>query len=352
MSTEPASVAVGVCSVAHLHASAYADVLAGLDGVELVGVADEEAERGRRFADEHDTRLRSREELLAAADGVVVCSANAEREPWIEAAADAGVDVLSEKPLGTSAAEARALTATCESAGVALSVAMPLRHSVPARRARERLDDVGELTALSGTNRGHLPGGWFADPERSGGGAVMDHTVHVVDLVHWLTGTRVAEVYAETATRFGDGGSGGEREGGSERASGSESQVEDVNVLSMALSDGTPFLLDGSWSKPDAWESWGDATLELTGTDGVVDVDCFAQRFRVTRDAEPAGVSSVFYGTDPNRRMLERFVETVRGGREAEPATTGHEGAAALAVVDAAYESAAAGEPVAVDYSD
>ena len=157
----------------------------------------------------------------------------------------------------------------------------------------------------------------------------MDHTVHIVDLVHWLTGQRVAEVYAETATRFTD------------------ASVEDVNVLSMTLEDGTPFLLDGSWSKPDAWESWGDAFLEITGTDGVIDVDCFAQRYRVTRDEAPEGVSSVFYGTDPNRRMLERFAETVRG---TEPASPARDAVDALAVVDAAYRSAERTEAVAVEY--
>lgn len=323
------TVSIGICSVAHLHAEAYADVLADLADVELVGIADSDAERGREFASEAGAEFRSREDLLDRADGVVVCSTNADRGEWIRPAAEAGVDVLSEKPLGTSQAEARTLTAFCADAGVDLSVAMPLRHSVPARQARDRLADVGELTALSGANRGHFPGRWFADPDRSGGGAVMDHTVHIVDLVHWLTGARVGEVYAETATRFTD------------------AEIEDVNVLSMELGDGTPFLLDGSWSKPDAWESWGDATLEVTGTRGVLDLDCFAQRFRVTRDEEPSGVSSVFYGTDPDRLMIERFVETVRGGT---PATPGEDAADALAVVEAAYQSVSSGAPVTVDY--
>lgn len=320
---------IGICSVAHPHASAYADILSTLDDVEFAGVADENATRGREFADDHGTWFRSGETLLETADGVVVCSANADRDRWIRPAAKAGVDILSEKPLSTSAAGARALSATCVDAGVALSVAMPLRHSVPAQQVRERLDAVGPLLALSGTNRGHFPGGWFADPDRSGGGAIMDHTVHIVDLVHWLTDSRVASVYAESATRFTD------------------AEVEDVNVLSMTLADGTPFLLDGSWSKPDEWESWGDATLEVTGSDGVVKLDCFAQRFRVTRDADPSGVSSVFYGTDPNRVMLERFVETVHGSA---PACPGSDAVEALAVVDAAYESITSGAPVTVDY--
>ena len=323
------TVAAGLCSVAHPHAAAYAEILTDLADVEFVGIADNAAERGREFAEENGTRFRSREELFDRADGTVVCSTNTTRGEWIRAAADADVDVLAEKPLGTSATEARELTAFCDDAGVALSVALPLRHTVPTRHACKRLDAVGEITALSGTNRGRFPGGWFADPDRSGGGAVMDHTVHVVDLVHWLTGLRVGEVYAETATRFAD------------------IEVEDVNVLSMALEDGTPFLLDGSWSRPDAWESWGDATLEITGTLGVLDLDVFAQRFQVTRDTAPSGVSSVFYGTDPNRRMLERFTETIRGRSAASP---GGDAADALAVVEAAYESVTTGQSIDVEY--
>ncbi|WP_152043108.1 Gfo/Idh/MocA family protein [Salinigranum salinum] len=324
------TVSVGLCSVAHVHAGAYADLLSdSLPGVEFVGVADERTERGRRFAADHDIQLRSRDALFERADGVVVCSTNADRGEWVHAAADAGVDVLAEKPLGTSADEAAAITAACADAGVSLSVAMPLRHSVPARQARDCLDALGELVALSGTNRGQFPGGWFADPAESGGGAVMDHTVHVVDLVHWLTGARVTEVYAETATRFTD------------------ADVEDVNLLSMTLGAETPFSLDGSWSRPEAWDAWGNATLEITGTRGVVHLDCFAQRFRVTRDGDDGGTSSVFYGTDPNRVMLERFAETLRG---ADPAVPGDTAVEALAVVDAAYESAASGRAVAVEY--
>jgi predicted dehydrogenase len=96
----------------------------------------------------------------------------------------------------------------------------------------------------------------------------MDHTVHIIDLVHRLTDTRVAEVYAETGTRFTD------------------AAVEDVNVLSMELDDGTPFLLHGSWSKPDEWPSWGDASLEVTGTENVLELNCFAQRFEVVCDED------------------------------------------------------------------
>ena len=44
----------------------------------------------------------------------------------------------------------------------------------------------GEVIAIKATNRGMCPWGWFVDIGLSGGGAVMDHTVHVLDLMRDL----------------------------------------------------------------------------------------------------------------------------------------------------------------------
>lgn len=329
--TDP--VRVGICSTAHLHAGAYAPAVQSLAGAELVGVADEDDERGREFARNHEVAYLAADALLESVDAAVVCSTNAAHREWAERAADAGVDVLSEKPLAPTVEDARAAVAACESAGVHLGVAMPLRFSEPAREARTALEEgrLGALKAIVGTNRGQMPGGWFTDPDAAGGGAAMDHTVHVVDLVGWLTGERVAEVYAETGTRFYD------------------LPVEDVTVLSMTLSDGTHLSLDGSWSRPENFDFWGDATVSLVGTDATVDVDCFAQTLTHVDDREgSAGISSVYWGTDPNAGLVSDFVSAVRDDRP--PETTGTEGVEAVAVVEAVYESAERGEPVDVEY--
>ena len=318
----------GILSAAHTHTDAYAGLLAGREDCELVGVADENEERGREATTCHGADYLPADDLLEEIDACVICAANADHRRWFERAAEAGVAVLCEKPLAPTVDEARAIVDCWEETGIVAGVAMPLRFCGPAKRARERLteDAVGPLRSLSGTNRGKMPGGWFADPEAAGGGAVMDHSVHIVDLATHLTGERVAEVYAETATRFHD------------------VAVEDVNVLSMELEDGTPFLLDGSWSKPDSWHTWGDATLELVGTEGTIAIDYTDQSLLHTTDA---GVGTAFYGPDANAALIEDFVESVREGRD--PEVTPDEGLAAVAVVEAAYESAEAGEPVAVE---
>lgn len=327
------STALGLLSVAHVHAASYAPILSELPDAEFVGVTDESPKHGESFADEFDTTYLEPDALLERADGVVVCATNDEHLDWVRMAAAAGVDVLCEKPLATTTAVADDVISICDGYGVELRVAMPLRHSVPAKRAKTAVEngDVGALRAISGTNRGKMPGGWFTDPDAAGGGAAMDHTVHIVDLVHWLTGERVTEVYAELGNRF------------------YEMDVEDVNLLSMELSDGTQFSLDGSWSRPEQWDFWGDATLELVGTDGVVSVDCFDEKFKRTRDTgESPGIESVFWGEDPNVGLLDAFAETVEGGTET--LATGADGRDAVAVVEAVYESARRGEPTTVTY--
>lgn len=328
---------IGILSAAHVHTNGFATTLSDLAETELVGVADDDPSRGRDAADRFDVDYLPTEDLLERVDGVVVCSTNTTHGTWVDAAADAGVDILCEKPLGTTVSEAARLVRTCDRAGVNLGMCMPLRFSEPARRAKRAFDagSIGELMVATGTNRARLRNrhrtGWSADPEHAGGGAVMDHTVHIVDLVRWITGEEVREVTAELATMH-DGLS-----------------VEDVNVLSMELTDGTPFTLDGSWNRPETWDYWGDATLNLVGTDGELALDCFDQTFRHTRDTgDDPGINGVYWGSLPNEGMLLDFAHAIEEDRS--PAVTGEDGLREAAVCVATYESAASGEPAPVQY--
>ena len=76
---------------------------------------------------------------------------------------------------------------------------IPVRYNATVVRAKQMVDEgkLGRILAMKGTNRGRNPGGWFIDPKLSGGGAVMDHTVHVADIMRWITGAEVKDVYAE-----------------------------------------------------------------------------------------------------------------------------------------------------------
>jgi predicted dehydrogenase len=331
------TLSVGLLSTAHVHVERYADILADHDGVTLAGVTDSALEgvddgpgRDTREVDLRGVdRVSDPDELLNDVDAAVVCSRNVDKRGWFERAAAADVAVLCEKPFAPTVADAEEMVETWRETGIVAGVAMPLRFCAPVRRARESLesDDIGDILSVSGTNRGSMPGGWFADPNGAGGGAVMEHTVHIVDLVANLLEEWPAEVYAELETRMHD------------------IEVEDVAVLSMELGDGTPFLLDSSWSRPDVRQTRGDAGLELLGQDGTISIDCLGQPVAHTSDPEPgAGVET--YCVRARTRLVDDFVTAVREGRD--PAATPPDGLRAIRVIEAAYESAEAGKPIDV----
>src|SRR5712691_9390992 len=91
-------------------------------GVEIMGFADNDRERGNRVAQRFGAyQFPSYEALLAARpDGVVICSENNQHCQLAEMAAAAGAHVLCEKPLATTLEDCMAIVAACDRAGVKL----------------------------------------------------------------------------------------------------------------------------------------------------------------------------------------------------------------------------------------
>ncbi|MFB9809123.1 Gfo/Idh/MocA family oxidoreductase [Haladaptatus pallidirubidus] len=94
------TVRIGICSTAHLHADSYAASLTELSNAEFVGVTDvgDYVDDTLAKADEYGVDYLEPDELFTKVDGVIVCSTNADHATWVTRAADAGVDVLCEKP--------------------------------------------------------------------------------------------------------------------------------------------------------------------------------------------------------------------------------------------------------------
>ncbi|WP_227379444.1 Gfo/Idh/MocA family protein [Haladaptatus halobius] len=327
------TVSIGICSTAHANAEVYAALLSKLPEVDLIGISEQTTDRARKQANAIGTSAMSHRELMQAAEGIVICSTTAAHDELIDLALQQNVAILVEKPLATSLAKAKSIQDKCDESDVVTGMAMPLRYSLPMKRLKEQYEagTIGELIAVSGINRGRMPGGWFVDPELAGGGAVADHTDHIVDIVRWITGEEVQEVYAETDTRFYD------------------IPVEDVNLLSMTLSNGASFVLDGSWSTPQKNTFWGDASVELVGTKSTLSADCFGYQYTHVKDTGHGKHNeSIYWGADPNNALLRNFVTSIRG--ESTPATSLEDAVQTAAVIAAAYESVDRGEPVNVMY--
>jgi predicted dehydrogenase len=317
---------IGILSFAHLHAEAYINNLRAIPDVEMIGLADEDAARGRHFAELFNARyFESYAQLLAEKpDG-----------PLVELAAQAGVNILCEKPIATTLEDGRAMLEACRKAGVMLMIAFPMRFSASLLEVKARLDagDLGRVYCFNGTNQGELPRkgrDWFTDKELAGGGAVMDHTVHLADIFRWYTGSQVREVYAQTNHIFYAG----------------EVDVETGGLIMLTLENGVFASIDTSWSRPPYWPSWGGLTFEMVTERGAVLVDAFKQNLTVFS----AGLQRpewAFWGSDANQAMLNEFAAAIRERRQ--PAVTGEDGYRALQVALAAYESARTGQPVRLE---
>jgi len=323
---------IAILSAAHLHADSYAAALRDLAGVTLAVLWDNDAARGHEKAGEYGTEFEpDLDAALNECDAVIICSENIRHRELTERAAAAGKHVLCEKPLATTVENARAMIETCAQAGVLLGTAFPVRHSGPAFQMRDAISSgaLGSVLMIRGANRGTNPGGWFVDPALSGGGAVTDHTVHIADLIRFVTGEEITSVYAEADTHFYP-----------------DLGVEDCGLLMMGLSGGGFASLDPSWSRPNkAYPSWGDVRMQLTGTGGVATFDYTAQHTELYANAR-VRAAEMPWGDDGDQLMVADFVAAVRENRS--PLASGEDGLRAVEVVAAAYESLRTGCSVEV----
>ncbi|THE13611.1 Gfo/Idh/MocA family oxidoreductase [Bacillus timonensis] len=312
---------IGIISFAHMHANSYAAAIKEMAGVTLTGIADENEERGSKSSQLFDTvYYKNYQHLLDSdIDAVIVTSENNLHHQHVIAAAKAGKHVLCEKPLATNLKDIEEMIRVCKQNGVLLGTAFPVRFNTPIQHAKKVLEEgvLGDILAIKGTNRGTNPGGWFIDKAKSGGGAVLDHTVHVVDIMRWFTGAEVKEVYAEIGNVY------------------INHQIDDCGILTMEFTNGMFATLDCSWSRNSAYPTWGDVTMEIIGTNGTLKIDAFSQKFDFYSNQE--GVNWIGWGDDMDTGLIEDFIASVREGRA--PLATGHSGMKAVEVALAAYQS-------------
>lgn len=323
------TVRLGFISFAHGHQWSYAWGAKALPGVELVGASDPDASRRKQVADRLGIPAfaRNQDLLREGLDAVIVCSENALHVKDVKDAAAARAHVLCEKPLATTVADGRAMIKACAAAGVHLGTAFPCRYSTPVVRAHARVaaGAIGRVLGANTTNHGSMPGGWFANPKLSGGGAMIDHTVHVADLLRWFLNDEVAEVYAESG-----------------RLIYPKLKCDDCGVLSLRFRKGTIATLDASWSRVQGYPTWGDVTLKLWGERGLINVDAFGQLIMVWgQHPWQAG-----WGDNMDAGLVADFVDAIRDDRP--PTVTGTDGLRAVEVALAAYASARSQRPVLI----
>ena len=325
------NIRIGLLSFAHLHATSYAAHLQRQPSVEIVGLWNEDTRVAEEMAARYDiTRYDSADALVEAGlDGVVICSENVNHRPLVELAAGRVPYILCEKPIATTVEDGQAMIDLCSERGSKLQIAFPVRFHPVFAQLKQMLDrgDLGRILSVECTNHGSMPGGWFVERDLSGGGAVIDHTVHVIDLLRWFWGAEVTEVFAEVGESLVHPDLG----------------IDDAGMLSFTLANGVYGTLDTSWSRPPVYTTWGDVKIEVIAEGGVVYADMSKQHVSVS--ANRAGKTTWHaWGGDMDAGLVADFISAIREQRD--PSISGEDGLRALEAALAAYRSAEAGVPV------
>jgi predicted dehydrogenase len=325
-------VRIGMLGVAHLHADSYVDNLRAA-GALVIGVYDPDLVRARSWGAHHDVAVHEEADSLLsqAPDGVLVCSETVHHRELVEQAADAGCAVLCEKPLGVAHEDTARIVEVCAEADVSLMTAFPIRFHPAVQQLRKLISDgaLGTLRAMSGTNQSVMPmreRAWFADAALAGGGAMMDHIVHLADLFCWFTESVPEQVFAvENRIVHTD-----------------VVTVETSGLVMLTFDEGVFASIDCSWNRPLDFPSWGGIAMSAVGDGGIVDVDPLRQR--LTQFGGDRSYGWTPWGLDTNQLMIEEFLLAIRERRQ--PSVSGRDGLIATTAALLAMQSAAAGGPV------
>lgn len=321
---------------------------------EITAVCDVDPARATSFAESGDVSFVavSAEEVLASSyvDAVYVCTPTVGHADLVEAAAAAGKAVFCEKPLAFNGSAATRMADAVTAAGVVNQAGLVLRYSPTYAYIRERCRSAEGGEAMTAVFRddqffpvtGHYGSTWRADRSQAGAGALLEHSIHDVDVLGWLLGP-VSAVSAQTRNFAGHHG------------------IEDLGVVTFEFASGAVATLVSLWhdilSRPSLRRIevfrrglmlWTDH--DFLGPVHVIDSggDTEVGEAEVLAGATaalglPASLADARWAYTFEDWV---FLEACAGRRAAEPGLA--TAAAAQRVLDVVYESAARGERLAL----
>jgi UDP-N-acetyl-2-amino-2-deoxyglucuronate dehydrogenase len=321
----------------------HAEALEELQGARLVAVAEAREVTGRKLAEAHGAEWHADlGQLLGRSDVdvVVICTPSGLHPDQAVAAARAGKHVITEKPMATTLEGADRMIRACREAGVTLSVIFQYRFNRDALRLKRAVEAgifgrpvLGNAFVHWHRTQAYYEerGGWRGTWALDGGGALMNQSIHAVDLLQWILGPAESICgYAETLTH--------------------DIEAEDTASAALRFASGALGTMQGTTSahrdsplRIEIRGTEGSATLEGSrlavwqlGREEEILSRHDLQSLPESRGNEPLGTA--------HRRQLREFFAALREGRE--PPIPGEEARKAIEIVVGIYHSAASGERV------
>ena len=260
-------------------------------------------------------------------DAMYVCTPHHLHLEHVSLAAQAGKQVLVEKPIARTLEEADQIINTAQQSGVTLMVAEQIRFMATVRRCQQLVKDgvIGDLRLVQLQEEAPFqPGGWRSSRELNGGGVFIDGGIHKVHFLRYLLG-EPEHVYAVAFP-----------------PAIVDNQGEDGLVLVGRWANGAVGLINHSWT---AVERPGARWVSVSGTQGRIYFEFGASWLRLERDGREETIQCSGDASG-HANLVREFYQSIREMRE--PETSGEEGRRDLALVLKAYQSMEQGSSVAL----
>ena len=161
------------------------------------GAYDPDTNRAQSFCEASGhVQCASEDEVIATADAVYVCTWTSEHRRLVEKVIAAGKAVFCEKPLSPTLVEAKLLVESVNASGAINQTGLVLRHAPSYLWARELISDpkAGRVMNVVFRDDQFIPiqsyyaSDWRKDVDRAGAGTLLEHSIHDVDMLHFLIG--------------------------------------------------------------------------------------------------------------------------------------------------------------------
>ena len=353
-------VRIGIIGCGGIANGKHMPSLKKIEHAEMVAFCDIVKERAEKAAKEYGTPdakvYTDYKELLAdkSIRVVNVLTPNKDHAGISIDAMKAGKDVMCEKPMAKTAADARAMVAAAKETGRKLTIGYQNRFrkdSMFMKSACER-GDLGEVyfaKAHAVRRRGVPTWGVFLDEEKQGGGPLIDIGTHSLDLTLWMMDNyKVKSVKGSTFKKLSDQKETGNPWGDWKPE---EFTVEDSAFGFIQMENGATIILESNWALNTL--DVGEAQTTLCGTKGGADMKDGLRlnyvdlgRQNIQKPDLNAGGVAFFDGADMNESELEARMWLDAVVNDKEPLVKPEQALVVTEILEAIYKSAATGEQV------
>lgn len=196
---------IAILSFAHGHAATYARQIVTFPDAQLIACWDDNQERGQTQAEKFGMAYTPHlEDILEnpAVDAVIVTSETNRHADLAVAAAEAGKNILCQKPMALTLADCERMKQASERAGISFAMAFQMRHD-PMNIKMKELVESGAVGRISMVRRRHCidvlfnkdfingPAHWHLEADKNMG-MFMDDAVHAADWFRWMLGNPVS----------------------------------------------------------------------------------------------------------------------------------------------------------------